>query len=61
MDQPELPVQLSGQLSGLMLMEAMAVLEAGGVEIPYPMVRKVDLEGRRIDVELPDGLKELYR
>jgi len=53
--------ELLGAVTGWQELPGQVLLEAGGVEIPYPMVRKVDLEGRRIDVELPEGLKELYR
>lgn len=50
-----------GPMTGWQELPGQVLLEAGGIEIPYPMVRKVDLEAKRIEVELPDGLKELYR
>ncbi len=53
--------ELLGPVTGWQELPGQVLLEAGGVEIPYPMVRKVDLGARRIDVELPAGLKDLYR
>lgn len=37
------------------------LIEAGGVEIPYALIRRVDVENRRMAVELPEGLKDLNR
>jgi 16S rRNA processing protein RimM len=50
-----------GVVEGWQDLGRQTLLEAGGVEIPYGLVRRVDVAERRIAVELPEGLKELNR
>lgn len=49
-----------GTVSGWQELPGQVLLEAGKLEIPFGLVKKVDLEAKRIDVELPIGFRELY-
>ncbi len=51
--------QLMGKLTGWQELPGQILLTAGGVDFPYKLVQKVDLENRRIDVDLPEGLRDL--
>lgn len=50
-----------GPVEGWQDLGSHMLLEAGGVEIPWGLIRAVDVAARRVTVELPEGLKELNR
>lgn len=50
-----------GAVEGWQDLGSHMLIEAGGVEIPYGLIRSVDVGARRISVELPEGLRELNR
>ncbi len=37
------------------------LMRAGEMEFPYRMIRHVDLDAKRLEVELPEGLEDLNR
>lgn len=50
-----------GVVEGWQDLGSHTLIEAGGVEIPYALIRSVDVETRRISVKMPAGLKDLNR
>jgi 16S rRNA processing protein RimM len=50
-----------GTVDGWQDLGSHTLIEAGGIEIPFALVRSVDVEAGRIAVEMPGGLKELNR
>lgn len=50
-----------GVVTGWQELPGQVLIEVGSVEFPFRMIRKVDLKAKRIDVDLPEGLKDLNR
>ena len=48
-----------GPVTGFQELPGQVLLEAGRVEFPKVFIRRVDWAARRIDVELPEGLRDL--
>lgn len=52
---------LVGRITGWQELPGQILLEVGNIEFPFKMIRNVDLEAKRIEVELPEGLKDLNK
>jgi hypothetical protein len=48
-------------VTGWQELPGQVLIEAGGVEFPKALILQVDRQARRIDVELPEGLRGLNR
>ncbi len=53
--------ELVGEVSDWQELPGQILLTAGDIDFPYRLIQKVDLGERRIDVELPEGLRDLNR
>lgn len=51
--------ELIGHVTGWQEIPGQILLEVGTIEIPYRLVKSVDLTAREIEAELPEGLKDL--
>lgn len=51
--------ELLGEVTDWQELPGQILLTAGGVDFPFKLIQKVDLENRRIDAELPEGLRDL--
>lgn len=50
-----------GAVTGWQELPGQVLIEVGSVEFPFRMIQKIDLNARRIDVDLPEGLRDLNR
>ncbi|MDX2178362.1 MAG: ribosome maturation factor RimM [Bryobacteraceae bacterium] len=48
-----------GEVTGWQELPGQRLIEVGAIEIPTRLLSKIDLAARRIDAELPEGLREL--